>query len=338
MAFCSNCGSEIKEGDKFCTNCGAQIKSSVEVNSETIQYKETNDEAVVKPKKKKGRVIRIILLIVLILVAAAAGFIYWVANRDFPKDINKENTNDVETAGIVFPVSEAFVYSDDQSNSNLDIYCTSGGKAMIVFQSADTKGMDLSLISDDDTNGIIDKVMYEYADNMLDNAKEVDVKGIEMSDLKCWTKAYQGTYQGIEAYFKAEYIYNSAADTLCGVYLVCTNAYKDKAILRYDKMLKSASVKAVKSTSTEGVSSSLKELLDSYEDFMDEYIDFMKKYKSNSSDVTSMIGDYTEIMQKYTDFTTKISSLDTNNMSAADYAYYMEVTTRIYKKLAEIGM
>lgn len=338
MAFCSNCGSEIKEGDKFCTNCGEQIKSSVEVNSETIQYKETNDEAVIKPKKKKGRVIKIILLIVLILVVAAAGFTYWIANRDFPKDINKENTNNVEVAGIVFPMSEAFVYSDEQSNSSLDIYCTSGGKAMIAFESVDTMGMDLSLISDDDMNDIIDKGIYEYVCSVLDNAKEVDVNGIRVSNQKCWTKAYQGMIQGVESYFKVEYIYNSAADTLCGVYLVCTNAYKDKAIPRYDKMLKSASVKAVNSTSVEGVSSSLKELLDSYEDFMDEYIDFMKKYKSNSSDDTSMLGDYTEIMKKYTDFTTKISSLDTNNMSAADYAYYMEVTTRIYKKLAEIGL
>lgn len=335
MAFCSNCGSELKDGEKFCSNCGAQISSNV-VDNDITGKNEASYSEQAKPKKKKGRVVKVVLLIVAVLVVAAVAFIVWIANRDFPKDISKEKTNEVQMAGISFPISEAFIYSDEESSSDGEVYMTAGGKAMIALYSESTKGTDLSLIPDEDLKVLVDDNLDKTANEVLENAKKVDVKEIEVADLMSWTRAYQGTYRGIDAYFKAECIYNPVSMKLCGVYLVCTNAFKDKAVARYDKMLKSATAETVISSGTDNVSTSLKELLDEYEEFIDDYIDFMKKYKSNSGDVMGMLSDYTEIMQKYTDYMTKISTLDTGNMTPADYAYYLEVTTRVYKKLAEI--
>ena len=85
------------------------------------------------------------------------------------------------------------------------------------------------------------------------------------------------------------------------------------------------------------VSPDLKEMLDSYEAFMDEYVEFMNSYKE-SGDAMSMLSQYTEYMQKYTDLMQKIESVDTSNMSAADYAYYIEVTSRVSEKLLKVSV
>ena len=69
---------------------------------------------------------------------------------------------------------------------------------------------------------------------------------------------------------------------------------------------------------------------------MDEYIAFMKKYNS-SSDTVSMMADYTKIMKKYTEFAEKVQKYDSTTMSKADAAYYLEVTSRVSKKLLEVA-
>ncbi len=91
-------------------------------------------------------------------------------------------------------------------------------------------------------------------------------------------------------------------------------------------------------SSDSGVSPDFKETMDSYEEFFNEYVDFMKKYteEGSSANAFSMLADYSEFMTKYADMMTKMSEIDTNNLSPADSAYYLEVTARIYQKLAEL--
>lgn len=97
----------------------------------------------------------------------------------------------------------------------------------------------------------------------------------------------------------------------------------------------SASASASSAASGE-VSPDLKEWLDSYEAFVDEYIEFMKNYQE-SGDAMSMLSDYTNYMQRYSEYMDKASKMDTSKMSAADYAYYIDVTARISKKLLEVS-
>ena len=85
------------------------------------------------------------------------------------------------------------------------------------------------------------------------------------------------------------------------------------------------------------VSPELKEALDSYEAFMDEYIEFMKRYQE-SDDTTSMLNDYLDYMQQYSDLMAKINAVDTKKLSAVDAAYYVEVTSRVSKKLIEASL
>lgn len=80
---------------------------------------------------------------------------------------------------------------------------------------------------------------------------------------------------------------------------------------------------------------SFRKAMDDYESFMNRYVDFMKKYK-NSSDVTSMLAEYSTMMQDYAKFADSIKGYNQDNLSASDWAYYLEVTTRVTKKLAEV--
>lgn len=85
------------------------------------------------------------------------------------------------------------------------------------------------------------------------------------------------------------------------------------------------------------VSPDLKDALDSYESFVDEYVEFMERYK-NSGNSAELVKDYYDFMQKYADLSGKIDAIDENNLSAADYAYYTEVMTRISQKLMSVSM
>ena len=78
----------------------------------------------------------------------------------------------------------------------------------------------------------------------------------------------------------------------------------------------------------------LKAFLDEYETFMDEYMAFMKKY-NESDNVMEMLSDYSSLMQRYSDFAEAINQYDTDEMSATDAAYYLEVVNRVNLKLLE---
>uniref|UniRef100_I5ATZ5 Uncharacterized protein n=1 Tax=Eubacterium cellulosolvens (strain ATCC 43171 / JCM 9499 / 6) TaxID=633697 RepID=I5ATZ5_EUBC6 len=88
---------------------------------------------------------------------------------------------------------------------------------------------------------------------------------------------------------------------------------------------------------TSGVDPELKECLDSYEKFVDEYVDFMKTYNEDSSNAITMMGQYSDLMQRYVDFSDKIEKYDESNLSAEDYKYYIEVTTRCSQKMLEVA-
>lgn len=78
----------------------------------------------------------------------------------------------------------------------------------------------------------------------------------------------------------------------------------------------------------------LKAFLDEYEEFMYDYIDFMAEYEE-SDDVFAMLDDYTKLMTKYAEFAEELEEYDPDEMTAADAAYYLEVTNRVNQKMLE---
>lgn len=89
------------------------------------------------------------------------------------------------------------------------------------------------------------------------------------------------------------------------------------------------------SSESASVTASFKETMDEYEEFMNKYVEFMKKY-SESDNPIGMLSEYTDMLSTYSDFVEKIDGINQDELSAADLAYYLEVTARVTKKLAEI--
>ena len=91
-----------------------------------------------------------------------------------------------------------------------------------------------------------------------------------------------------------------------------------------------------KKKSDSKVSADFKEMMDGYEEFFNEYVDFMKNYKS-SDNILGMVADYGKYMNSYLSMMEKFEAIDKDELSTADAAYYVEVSGRILKKLAEIA-
>lgn len=135
---------------------------------------------------------------------------------------------------------------------------------------------------------------------------------------------------------------------LCGIYqglefgflvtpeLYTTNAVASNSNSSSNSVASSSNSSSNNSTFSSSVDPDLKKFLDSYEDFMDDYVTFMKKYTSDPNNAVSMMSDYMEMLQKYEDFAEKADKYDPDKMSAVDAAYYLEVMTRIEKKMLEL--
>ena len=88
-------------------------------------------------------------------------------------------------------------------------------------------------------------------------------------------------------------------------------------------------------TNSKGLRSDFKKAMDDYESFMNEYVEFMKKYRANPND-TSMLNDYSNYLTKYTKAMESFGKWDEENMNDEEIKYYIEVQTRVNKKLLEI--
>ncbi|MGN1131178.1 MAG: DUF6591 domain-containing protein [Ruminococcus sp.] len=85
----------------------------------------------------------------------------------------------------------------------------------------------------------------------------------------------------------------------------------------------------------DGMGSDFKAAMDSYEEFMDEYVAFMKKYNDNPNDA-ALLADYADYTSKYSDFVKDFEKWESEDMNTAEAAYYLEVQTRVNKKLLEV--
>lgn len=96
-----------------------------------------------------------------------------------------------------------------------------------------------------------------------------------------------------------------------------------------------SSTPSTTSTSS-GISDEFKKSMESYESFMNEYVDFMKKYKDSNGTDTSLLADYANYMSKYTQVCKDFEAWEDKELSNEELSYYLDVQTRINKKLLEV--
>lgn len=88
--------------------------------------------------------------------------------------------------------------------------------------------------------------------------------------------------------------------------------------------------------SSDGMRPEFKQAMDSYEEFMNEYCEFMKKYAESDGSDAGLLADYAKYMSKYADVVEDFEAWDDGEMNKAETAYYLDVQTRINKKLLEV--
>ncbi len=85
-----------------------------------------------------------------------------------------------------------------------------------------------------------------------------------------------------------------------------------------------------------GMHKDFKEAMDSYEKFMDKYVAFMKKYAANPSDPNLLL-EYSDYLSEYADMVEEFDDWDSEDLNSAELAYYLDVQTRVNKKLLEVS-
>ena len=93
---------------------------------------------------------------------------------------------------------------------------------------------------------------------------------------------------------------------------------------------------AKKESDTSAVDPDFKAMMDEYEAFFDEYVEFMQAYSENPTSM-ELMGQYSDLMSQYAETMNSMAEIDTGSLSPADSAYYLEVTSRIYEKVGEVG-
>lgn len=89
-------------------------------------------------------------------------------------------------------------------------------------------------------------------------------------------------------------------------------------------------------TNSTDLDPSFKAAMDSYESFMNDYVEFMKKYNENPSD-SELLSEYSDFLNKYTTFMDDFNAWGNKDLNTAETNYYLEVQTRVNKKLQEIA-
>lgn len=261
------------------------------------------------------------------------------------------NLNQTCTLGSFNFVVPFYWFTDENDESNISFYAENSKNSAALLM-VGTIGGDTDLSNKDfEDRGITSwKSAVGSMGTIVQEPSRIEVNGLPSVQGIISIEDSDGyVYQDISTI-----VFDENTDTILHLQLITT----DNTIFKYDsdyaKILNSVTVteqQAVSSpssdsngsgggraesssgtTSSNGVTPELKAFLDSYEAYIDQYIAFMQKYE-NSDDTYSMLYDYLDMMQQYTDFAEKLDQYDTDKMSAVDSAYYLEVTTRVSKKL-----
>ncbi len=96
-----------------------------------------------------------------------------------------------------------------------------------------------------------------------------------------------------------------------------------------------APTESTAANTTDDIDPDFKAAMDSYEKLFDEYVAIMKKYKDKPTDM-SILTDYATYMGQYADMMQKLEKWESEDLNAAEAAYYVDVMARISKKLLEV--
>ena len=97
----------------------------------------------------------------------------------------------------------------------------------------------------------------------------------------------------------------------------------------------SESDRETKNNTVAGLRKEFKDAMDSYEAFCDEYCSFMTQYMQNPTDL-SLLSRYAGMLSKYQKLSEDFEKWEQQDLNAAEMKYYLEVQSRVAKKMMDI--
>ena len=296
--------------------------------------------------RAKFRAISIISIVIsglLVFLWLIQGIMYLQDPHD-AKDVSYGKVNFTIPAQYLAKVEETY---------NGDAYVTRDGNAVILV----AKGV--RGFSEDQFNNWSGMIENAIAEALATEMTITGTRAPQFRDLydgtQCLTMKYAGTMQNEDVTCNVVFVNDTSSDNSVLIAVIYVNTAENKYKGDFDKIFDSiwigtrygfsemdSSLSKDSSPESSILSSSsvdpqLKAALDEYEAFVDEYVDFMKKYQADPSNAIGMLSDYTSMLTRLADFSEKINGYDTGSMSKADYAYYLDVLSRVEKKMLDVA-
>lgn len=173
-------------------------------------------------------------------------------------------------------------------------------------------------------------------------SKPTRVEGV---NLESYRASAMGTTSGVEMELESAIVLDedgkSALVVLFGQLPSSKYSYKQD----FEKIVASVTVKGLEaeeapaeeadSADTGDIRPEFKEAMDSYEAFFDEYVEYMQLYQSDPTNLELLTG-LSDMLSRESEMIEQFDAWENEDLNAAEMAYYLEVQSRIYQKLATV--
>lgn len=258
-------------------------------------------------------------------------------NKRITSDYQEDNCEKIYIGGYRFLVSDGLEIKKEDNKINVT-------KSDILMNFVSYKDDNLALVYALYQDQIPDELVKNAFSNFMVEKK--DPHAVEFGEASGDCYDYVATMGNYHIYAHVILSFTDETNELLVIGLFYQPKDEEKVMKMYENVIGSAKKEAepiteevtepaAKESQNDGVDPELKAFLDSYEEFIDRYVEFMKDYMKGTN-MAGMLADYAKIMSEYAEFTSKLEKIDEKSLSAADYAYYLEVTSRTLKKMSEI--
>ena len=248
-----------------------------------------------------------------------------VAQKELKNGFNEETNSTITLGSFEFQIPNYAILNEDKKTDTTYMY--------VLETDSNNEETAVLLVG----TGTIDSISSkEDFDSNYEALLDASLKQFNLTEFQRNENTFTANTNGYEINGKTEVLFNEADNTFAVIIIVQSpNAVYDYTA-DYDKIVGSVVYKeAQEGESTDDLDPEFKEMMDSYEAFFDEYIAFMEKYKENPTDM-SLLSELSDMLTKEAEMLKEMEGLDQSEMSSAELAYYLEVTGRIYEKLAKV--
>lgn len=370
LELCRNCNSTMVKGTKVCPSCGAKNKKpfykkwwfaliaffvivggigSIGGGSKKIEWDDLElGYMLPEPASNKGRIVidsddSLSVFIVKMSKSDYKNYIADCEEMGYNIEAEKDGNNYDAFNEEGYELSLYYMESSEELSIGLD---ASEELGTFAWPNSDLA----KLIPEPETT--VGKVQWEYSNEFFIYVGETSKEDFTSYADKCSEAGFDVDYQKGDTYYRAydeagNYVsLDYAGNNVMTIQMKAVDEEETEEVVDEkeetdtDNETTSNEDETSKDDSSDlvdGMRSEFKEAMDTYEDFMNEYCDFMEKYAESDGTDLGLLADYTKYMSKYAEMMEAFEDWDDEDMNAKETAYYIEVQTRVNKRLFEVA-